>query len=327
MIFLLYLPQIAPAQINLSDIKLKKIWSNEYHNAFTSLLFFKGSFYCSFRQGSDHAGGKDGIIRIIRSKNGLKWETVCILEKEGTDLRDPKLSVTPEGNIMVIMGGSVYKNRELQSMASHVSFSDPGGMKFSPPRPINIAGNIHSDKNWLWRVTWHRETGYGVVYSLPYNLLLVKTKDGVNYEIIKEFDELSGNPNETTIRVMNDGEMIMMIRRQGGNGYWAKSRPPYTEWTFTDAGIRFGGPDFDILNENLFIAGTRVYETPPYYTGLFLVNREGQFREILKLPSGGDNSYPGFVIRKRKLYISYYSSHEGKASVYFAVIPLRLIND
>ncbi len=44
----------------------------------------------------------------------------------------------------------------------------------------------------------------------------------------------------------------------------------------------------------------------------------------MTLPSGGDNSYPGFVVDagKRTAYVSYYSSHEGKAAIYLATLRL-----
>ena len=47
------------------------------------------------------------------------------------------------------------------------------------------------------------------------------------------------------------------------------------------------------------------------------------YSPALRLPSGGDNSYPGFVWYKDRLWTSYYSSHEGKTSVYLAKIALR----
>jgi hypothetical protein len=320
-IVVIYNPAVG-SQINMDGITVRKIWSNEHHNAFTSLIKFKGSFYCSFRQGSDHAGGEDGVVRIIRSNDGKNWKPVAVLEKEGYDLRDPKLSVTPDGNIMVLMGGSVYRDREIQSRLSHVSFSDRSGNEFQPPQPVIIPDKKMND--WLWRVTWHDKTGYGVVYRLPRKISLIKTSDGINYELVKDLDEVGGGPNESTVRIMPDGEMFMMVRRASGGGLWGRSRPPYTHWSWVDAGMRFGGPDFVSLADDLFIAGTRVYEEPRY-TGIFLVNRAGLFREILRLPSGGDNSYPGFVVGRHKIYVSYYSSHEGNTSIYFAEIPLSLI--
>jgi len=325
MILLVPCPQVN-SQIDPDEIIIRKIWSNEHHNAFTSLISFRGSFYCSFRQGSDHAGGEDGVVQVISSEDGINWESVAILEKEGYDLRDPKLSVTPEGRIMVIMGGSVYEDRKLMSRMSHVSFSEPSGKDFSGPLPINITSGFRTDNDWLWRVSWHNKTGYGVIYRLPRKILLVKTEDGINYDLVKDLDEVSADANETTVRIMPDGEMFMMVRRGSGNGLWGRSEPPYTKWSWVDAGMQFGGPDFAALDDDLFIAGTRVYEEPRH-TGLFLVNSTGSFKKILRLPSGGDNSYPGFVVGKKKVYVSYYSSHEGNSSIYFVEIPLPVIEE
>jgi len=44
--------------------------------------------------------------------------------------------------------------------------------------------------------------------------------------------------------------------------------------------------------------------------------------ELVSLPSGGDNSYPGMVFHEGILLVSYYSSHEGKASIYLARLKL-----
>ena len=48
----------------------------------------------------------------------------------------------------------------------------------------------------------------------------------------------------------------------------------------------------------------------------------GQMTDIVELPSKGDNSYPGFVWHGGKLWMSYYSSHEGKTSIYLAKIEV-----
>jgi hypothetical protein len=43
---------------------------------------------------------------------------------------------------------------------------------------------------------------------------------------------------------------------------------------------------------------------------------------LVALPSGGDTSYPGLVYHKGIVYISYYSTHEGKTAIYFAKFKL-----
>lgn len=320
------------AAYNLPEgIKVRKIWSNEKHNAFTSLIDFKGTLYCAFREGEDHVFGKDGVTRILASKDGINWESVATLKKEGYDLRDPKLSVTPDGRIMVIIGGSVYNGKVLMSRLTHVSFSNRSGKKFSDPQPIKISDEARTNLDWLWRVSWHKKTGYGVVYQLTENewsVCLLKTTDGINYDLVTRLD-VNGRPNETTVRIMPDGEMLMMVRRESEDreGMWGRSKPPYKEWQWRKIGTQLGGPDFIPLEDNLIIAGTRVYDKKERYTAIFAGNREGDFRKILLLPSGGDNSYPGFAVRNNLLYVSYYSSHEGNSSIYLVEIPLSYIKE
>jgi hypothetical protein len=48
------------------------------------------------------------------------------------------------------------------------------------------------------------------------------------------------------------------------------------------------------------------------------------YEPVLTLPSGGDTSYPGLVFHDGLLWMSYYSSHEGKAGVYLAKIRLTV---
>jgi len=43
---------------------------------------------------------------------------------------------------------------------------------------------------------------------------------------------------------------------------------------------------------------------------------------LLELPSGGDCSYPGMLWHEGHLWVSYYSSHEGKPSIYVAKVKL-----
>lgn len=308
-------------------VKVNKIWSNQNYNSFTSLISFKGRFYCAFREGENHVYGKDGVVRIISSKDGEHWKSVALLTKQGYDLRDPKLSVTPDGRIMVLIGGSVYQGKNLEGRHSQVSFSDRSGKNFSDPQPVAIQKDVQSNTDWLWRVTWYQKVGYGVVYQLgdEWTVVLLKTTDGIHYEFVTKLN-VTGKPNESTVRIMPDGEMLMMVRRENDNqeGYWGRSKPPYKEWQWSSLGFRLGGPDFIAINDSLLVAGTRVY-APEKYTALFTGNRNGKFKERIRLPSGGDSSYPGFVLRGDMLFVSYYSSHEGEASIYFAQVPLELL--
>jgi len=309
-----------------------KIWDQARHNAFTDLVRHRGHFYCVFREGEGHVpAGKEenGKIRILRSRNGKKWRSAGLLTSEIYDLRDPKISVMPDGRLLVLMGGSDYVGRELRSRLCQVSFSKKG-KKFSDPVPIDIDPQIKTNTDWLWKITWKGATGYGLVYQ-PANtgdwgIALVSTTDGTNYELVGALN-LEGKPNESTIRFRGD-TMIAIVRREAGvNGVMGFSNPPYRNWEWVDLGMRLGGPDFVFSDEGKIICGTRTYPVQGiqegYRTSIIEFDLSGREQKRLVLPSGGDTSYPGMVIFRNRLWISYYSSHEGKTSIYFGKLPLN----
>jgi hypothetical protein len=49
---------------------------------------------------------------------------------------------------------------------------------------------------------------------------------------------------------------------------------------------------------------------------------DGGYDPVVTLPSGGDTSYPGLAYHAGLLWVSYYSSHEGKAAIYLAKVKL-----
>jgi len=56
-------------------------------------------------------------------------------------------------------------------------------------------------------------------------------------------------------------------------------------------------------------------------TSLLWIDPEtAQMTGALELPSGGDTSYAGMVWHDDLLWIAYYSSHEGKTSIYLAKV-------
>jgi len=310
-----------------------KIWDNAKHNAFTDLIKYQGKYYCVFREGSGHVpypDGTDGKIRILVSGDGEKWESVAMLEKSDYDLRDPKLSVDATGRLMVLMGGSNYNNStgELIGRCTHVSFYNSKEKYFSNPVPVNIDPEIKSDYDWLWRVTWHKGTGYGVMYrkkdKTRSELFLLKTSDGLDYKLIKPLP-VEGLPSEATVVFADNDDMIIVLRIDDGNysGKIARSSYPYTAWTWKDLGVRLGGPDIIRFTDGWYIIGTRSYNVRNQpRTSIYLWKEGEEIKHILELPSGGDNSYPGLLIEGNELWVSYYSSHEGKTSVYLAKIPL-----
>lgn len=304
-------------------ISVERIWDRALHNAFTDLVFFQGRFYCCFREGSQHVHGVNGSVRIIATPDGQNWYSVAQLIEAEVDLRDPKLSVTPDGRLLVLMGGSFYRDQVLIKREPRAAFSDSRGANFTPPQPIFIEESIQTENDWLWRVTWHGKKGYGVVYQAQeaeFQAHLVETADGLRYRHLKTF-ALEGQPNETTLRFLKNDRMVALVRREGGDkqGMIGSSSPPYSDWTWTKLPVQLGGPNLVVLPDETLLCGTR-HHLPDDETRTLLarVTLEGGFTPVLTLPSGGDTGYPGLVVKDGLLYISYYSSQEGRANVYLA---------
>lgn len=313
-------------------ISIERIWDRAEHNAFTDLIRFKGKLYCTFREGSGHIPGLNGTIRVIRSADGQNWESVALLAEQHVDLRDPKLSITPDGRLMVSTGASYYHGSKRQKIESRVAFSDENGENFSRPQKVQLPEQIVTNFDWLWRVTWRGDIGWGALQQVPpgskRRLHLVKTTDGIHYQHVTEL-ELS-SPTETTLRFEEDGTMIAMIRHHQNKAFVGRAEPPYTKWELKEANKLFGGPNFVQLPGGAWLAGSRDYEQRPYTTALWLMEPEtAQFRDLITLPSGGDTSYPGFVIDedRNQVLVSYYSGHEGRTSIYLVTLRLDVLQE
>jgi hypothetical protein len=303
-------------------VSVKKISSIANHNAFTDLIRFRGKWFCTFRESQAHVGG-NGKIRVLTSRDGDHWKSAALLVEDGIDLRDPKLSITPNNCLMLVLGGSVYRGKKLIERQSRVAFSKNGGDWTQPQR-------VCSPGDWLWRVTWHAGRAYGIVYSSPKpespsGSRLVESDDGIHFRTIASLN-IPDFPNEATVRFAKNGNCIALVRRDSGdkNAWIGESAPPYKIWNWKSAGMFVGGPNFIILPDNSMIVAGRQMNPPPVGAKTFVgkMTTDSITPELI-LPSGGDCSYPGLVWRNGLLWMSYYSSHEGRTSIYLAKIKFR----
>lgn len=123
-------------------VSVERIWGRAGHSAFTDLVRFRGDLYCAFREGSGHIPGRNGVIRVIRSEDGMNWESVALLQERHVDLRDPKLSVTPDGRLMLNTGASYYHGSQRRRIESRVAFYDPEQSRFGPPQQVVLPESI-----------------------------------------------------------------------------------------------------------------------------------------------------------------------------------------
>jgi hypothetical protein len=315
LIALLAVPLVAAAP---DSPEVRKVWDRAPHNAFTDLVRWRDRWYCCFREGTGHAAGA-GTIRVLTSADGDRWTSTASIALDNTDLRDPHLSVMPDGRLMLNGGAAVPPTRD--PVTDHYSFVcfSADGTTWGPPK------RILGSWQWLWRVTWHKGTAYGVAYAWDpkdkargYSASLYKSTDGVGYDKVTDF-ALKG---ATEAALAFDGDTMICLHRRDGSPNTAQlgtSRPPYTTWEWKDVGASFGGPGLLKLPDGRWLAAGRMTQGGKPQTVVAHLDVAGaKLTPLATLPSGGDTSYPGLVWHDGRAWVSYYSSHEGKSSIYLA---------
>lgn len=321
-------------------VQVRRIWGQAPHSAFTDLARFHDRWFCVFREGDAHASS-GGVLRVITSADGEAWQSAAMIRlsteaycdlkpsvlPQGSymDLRDPKLCITPDGRLMLHAGLSYNDAHDMQSLAW---FSADG-------RNWNEPVLIGEHQYWLWRVSWHKGKAYGVG-RIPTERIprLYVSQDGRTFDVLVKggdfFPHIPG-ASEATLRFLADDTALCLLRLNRMRGsktvhaHLGTARPPYRQWQWKDLGAEIGGPNMIELPDGRFVAAVRLYGKEDRDRGAhtalcWLDPQAGTLTEFLTLPSGGDCSYAGLVFHDGLLWVSYYSSHEGKASIYLAKV-------
>lgn len=312
------LAEKAPVAPTIKEVR--KIWDAAPHNAFTDLVRWHDRWYCTFREAPKHVS-EEGNIRIIASSDGEKWESVLLLSEAGKDLRDPKLSITPDDRLMLLGGLRTWPPKYEATLQSWVAFSKDGAT-WTPRQTVLEQGL------WLWRVTWNANAAYGIAYGgkdpkhkeTDWFSRLVHSDDGIHYDRLAEFASLPGM-TEAMVQFDANGRMYCVHRRDAGTqtALLGTSDPPYAQWNWHDTGFHLGGPALLNYKGQWWTAGRWVVGGARTVLARADFDK-GTIEPVLYFPSGGDTSYPGLVANGDELWMSYYSSHEGKGSIYLAKI-------
>jgi hypothetical protein len=321
----------APPELKL--ISVKQIWAEAPHSAFGDIIRFHDQWFAIFREGDNHVTGAgkqaDGKLRVIRSEDGETWSAAARIEESGIDLRDPHLSITADGKLMAVAGGSEYPFGVYKGRQPRVTFSKDGAT-WTPPRKVLERGH------WLWRVTWYKGEAWGIskygsagkeLPEDPRRVNLVSSKDGIHWHTVRELKVPGGD--ESTVRFLPDSRMVVFMRRRLQSGdapaMIGVAQPPYQVWKWTETKHFTGGPNFLVLPDGRMIGGGRWYENGEHKSARTAIGpmSPSDYQPLLVLPSGGDNSYPGFAYQDGLLWVLYYSSHERKTAMYLAKVQVR----
>ena len=137
--------------------------------------------------------------------------------------------------------------------------------------------------------------------------VMLESDDGLIWRTRALFQTTQGN--ETAFLFEPDGSVLAISRFTLDNSQLCRSKPPYSQWERSDLHRFIGGPLLVKWGGHYLVGGRNTTGPRPVTTLYWLV--DGKLIECAALPSGGDNSYPGFIeLSPTRGLLSWYSSHE-----------------
>ena len=329
-----------PPQVTVSNIR--RIFHNGEHNAFTDLVRFRGQLYLCFRSCPDgHMVFNTASAIVMRSADdGATWTQVQRFAVKDRDTRDPHFLVFKDrlfvytGTWWSGPGGIEPKDYDMNKMLGFATWSDDG-TKWSEPELLEGTFGLY-----IWRAAasggkaylcGRRKPGYDIGpkgEGDKVQSLMLESDDGLVWKKRAYFTETAGD--ETAFLFEKDGSLLAIGRHGGrGNALVMRSKPPFTEWSRHSLDRSVGGPLVVKWGEHTLVGGRKTTPETGAKTSLCWLVGDA-LQEFAELPSGGDNSYPGFIaLSDKRALVSYYSSHEKDAAgktitaIYLAELTLK----
>jgi hypothetical protein len=254
----------------------------------------------------------------MSSVQGKKWRTLAVLQNPDADLRDGKLTVTPDGRLQ-LLAAAAFHDKTKQAYQSYLWYSIDG-KNWSEPQAAGEADY------WLWRLSWLRDQAYTVAYKcgVDRHIRLYQQNAKGQFDVLAPRIYGEGYANEAALIFDDNDKAWCLLRKDPDHGQLGYSRPPYTQWQCMDIGCRIGGPAAIFTPSGQMLAMVRLYDETVRTSLVTLDQNTGKLTELLALPSGGDCSYAGMVLHQNKLLVSYYSSHQGHCSIYTALLSVEV---
>ncbi len=290
------------------------------HNSNTDLTFFDGWFYLCHQTSPYHLGSRRSRLLLWRSRDARSWEKVTEFKNEtGREYRDPTFAQIRGRLFVYVLPNLTLMAEPVTTMYS----SSDDGLTWAPFVEVNQPGWLYWRPKTTDGATWY-VTAY---WNKHGRSMLFKSSDGVDWSPVSQIYEGERN-DETDFEFMPDGRIIATARLEGNGNEWgdatastliAVAERPFMQWTYAKSYVtRLDGPCLFPYNGRVYAFGRQQVTRAPKVaeqggmfsrkrTSIYLVEPPG-LRYLTDVPSAGDTSYAGIVIRGDELIASYYTS-------------------
>jgi hypothetical protein len=306
-------------KVNVTNVRL--VFHNGQHNAFTDLVRFEDNFYLTFRSCPDgHMVHPTSSIIILSSKDTKQWKQVHRFSVEKRDTRDPHFLIF-KGKLFVYTGtwysGETTLKSEDYDLNKHLGYAAWSEDGVSWHSPVMLEGTFG---HYIWRANTfggkaylcgRRKKNFEVAPRGEGSMVesaMLESDDGLIWRTRALFQETDGD--ETAFLFESDGSIIAIGRRGSDTAQLLRSKPPYTKWQRKELDRYIGGPLLARWGNRYVVGGRKTTGDRGPKTSMCWLAGD-RLHEFAELPSGGDNSYPGFVeLSPNRAVMSWYSSHE-----------------
>ncbi|MCP5539141.1 MAG: hypothetical protein H7A53_02690 [Akkermansiaceae bacterium] len=299
---------------------IRRAFHNGEHNAFTDLVRWRGKFWLCFRSCPDgHMVFPTSSIIVLASDDTREWRQVHRFSVPKRDTRDPHFLIFKDR--LFVYTGTWYSGdgelpREEYDLNRHLGYAvvTTDGETWESPRQLE---GTHG--HYIWRAAVRGDTAYlcgrrkldyaeGVKGETRIvQSALLESEDGLRWRFRGLFQENRGD--ETAFLFQSNGDLLAVSRSGSAPAQVVKSSPPFEAFSRTDLAEYVGGPLLTRWGDRFLVGGRRNTKDGPKTVLYWLEN--DALVPFAELPSGGDNSYPGFVeLDDGRGLVSWYSSHE-----------------
>ena len=316
-------------ELNIESIRA--VHHDGLHNAFTDLCRYRGRLFLTFRSCPDgHGVFPSSRIVVMVSDDGEDWAQIHSFSVRDRDVRDPHFLVFGERLFVYTGTWLCDANRPPRDLNDHLGFAAWTDDGSNWDGPLHLEGTLG---HYIWRAaTWdnrawlcgRRKRGYvhwtsGAGGPEIVEAALLESDDGFTWRTAGLFAETCGNE---TAFVFDESGAVTAIVRGSGPAWLCRSQPPFDTWQRVTLAHHIGGPMLVRWGDRLLVGGRRMRADSGPVTALYWLEGD-HLIDAGELPSGGDNSYPGFVaFDDAHGLLSYYSSHESgrksQSTVYLA---------
>lgn len=304
---------------------IRRVFDNGEHNAFTDLIRWKGKYWLTFRTCPDgHMVHPTSRILVLSSEDTKNWKQEYEFSVKRRDVRDPHFLIFQD-KLFIYTGtwwsGDSALPREDYNMNQHLGYAVFTGDGKSWSNPRQLEGTYG---HYIWRAAafggkaylcGRRKRNYseddgGLADSPIVESAMLESDYGLIWKFHSLFQPNRGD--ETAFLFEDDGSLVAVSRSGSAPAQLVRATPPWIEKTRVDFKDYIGGPLLTKWGGHYLVGGRRSTGNGPK-TALYWLEGE-TLHQFAELPSGGDNSYPGFVVRDDGTgLVSWYSSHEKDA--------------